>query len=244
MRRALSGSVTLALAMTVGTHLALAQDATPPTAPPVAPSPAPTAPAPTQTAPTMPLSMPPIAAPVATDPPAPTTGTEAATHAAAANADVDDKAALPQTKERPFVRSPAMKKMMARTTTWDLNVELGYGYVWRDPKKWEGFFRGGAGVLFVRDPLYYVLRFTYDYSPLSTATMGVELEGDWVEAGLWAQAGLMKDANSPYWGGRVSVGFAILGFEAEYRGDASAQTYVALYGKLRLPIGIIGRAFQ
>ena len=155
-----------------------------------------------------------------------------------------EQAAIPQSDERRFVRSPQMKKMMERATTWDLNVELGYGRVFRDPAKWEGFFRAGAGIMFVRDPLFEVLRFTYDYSPRSTATLGVELEADWVETGLWGQLGLMKDANSPYWGGRLSLGFAILGIEGEYRGDATAQTYWALYGKLRVPLGILGRAMQ
>ena len=155
-----------------------------------------------------------------------------------------EQAAIPQSDERRFVRSPQMRKMMERTTTWDLNVELGYGRVFRDPAKWEGFFRAGAGIMFVRDPLFEVLRFTYDYSPRSTATLGVELEADWVETGLWGQLGLMKDANSPYWGGRLSLGFAILGVEGEYRGDATAQTYWALYGKLRIPLGILGRAMQ
>ena len=155
-----------------------------------------------------------------------------------------EQAAIPQSDERRYVRSPQMKKMMERTTTWDLNVELGYGRVFRDPAKWEGFFRAGAGIMFVRDPLFEVLRFTYDYSPRSTATLGVELEADWVETGLWGQLGLMKDANSPYWGGRFSLGFAILGVEGEYRGDATTQTYFALYGKLRIPLGILGRAMQ
>jgi hypothetical protein len=155
-----------------------------------------------------------------------------------------EEAGIPQSDERRFVRSPLMKKMMERRTTWDLNLELGYGRLFRDPAHWEGFFRGGAGVLFVRDPLYWVLRFTYDYSPRSNATLGTELEANWVETGLWGNLGLMKDANSRYWGGRASVGFAIFGFEAEYRGDASAQTYWALYGKLRLPLGVIGQALR
>jgi hypothetical protein len=153
-------------------------------------------------------------------------------------------AGIPQGEERKYVRSPRMRKMMERQTTWDLNVELGYGRLFRDPAKWEGFFRGGAGVLFVRDPLFWVLRFTYDYSPRSNATLGTELEANWVETGLWGNLGLMKDANSRYWGGRASVGFAIFGFEGEYRGDASTQTYFALYGKLRIPLGIIGQALR
>jgi hypothetical protein len=155
-----------------------------------------------------------------------------------------EQAAIPQSDERRYVRSPAMKKMMQRTTTWDLNLELGYGRIFPSPPHWEGFFRAGAGVMFVRDPFFEVLRFTYDYSPRSNATLGVELEANWVETGLWGNLGLMKDANSKYWGGRASLGFAIFGFEAEYRGDATAQTYWALYGKLRLPLGIIGRALQ
>ncbi len=153
-------------------------------------------------------------------------------------------AGIPQGEERKYVRSPRMRKMMERQTTWDLNVELGYGRLFRDPAKWEGFFRGGAGVLFVRDPLFWVLRFTYDYSPRSNATLGTELEANWVETGLWGNLGLMKDANSRYWGGRASVGFAIFGFEGEYRGDASTQTYFAVYGKLRIPLGIIGQALR
>jgi len=155
-----------------------------------------------------------------------------------------DLAAIPGTDERHYIRSPAMKKMMARTTTWDLNLELGYGRIFPSPPHWEGFFRGGAGIMFVRDPFYEILRFTYEYSPRSNATLGVELEADWVETGLWGNIGLMKDANSVYWGGRASLGWAIFGFEAEYRGDATTKTYAALYGKLRLPLGIIGRALQ
>ncbi|MEO8875572.1 MAG: hypothetical protein ABI461_08300, partial [Polyangiaceae bacterium] len=149
---------------------------------------------------------------------------------------------IPQTDERRYVRSPNMRRMMQRTTTWDLNLELGYGRIFPSPPHWEGFFRGGAGVLFVRDPLFWVLRFTYDYSPRSNATLGTELEANWVETGLWGNIGLMKDANSKYWGGRASVGFALFGFEAEYRGDDTTKTYWALYGKLRIPLGIIGRA--
>ena len=155
-----------------------------------------------------------------------------------------DKAAIPQTEERPYVRSPQMTKAMTRTTTWDLNLELGYGRVFRDPAHWEGFFRGGAGLLFVRDPIFWVFRFTYEYSPRSNATLGTELEANWVETGLWANLGLMKDANSPYWGGRVSLGWALFGFEGEYRGDAQAQTYFALYGKLRLPLGVLGQVLR
>lgn len=156
-----------------------------------------------------------------------------------------EKAAIPgQTEERPFVRSPKMQKMMERRTTWDLNLELGYGRIFPSPPHWEGFFRGGAGVMFVRDPLFWVWRFTYDYSPRSNAVIGTELEANWVETGLWGNLGLMKDANSKYWGGRASVGFAIFGFEAEYRGDDTTKTYFALYGKLRLPLGIIGQALR
>lgn len=155
-----------------------------------------------------------------------------------------ERAAIPQTDERPYVRSPQMKKMMQKDNTWDMNLELGYGRVFRDPAKWEGFFRGGAGIMFVRDPIWEVFRFTYDYSPRSTATMGFEFEADWIETGLWGQLGILKDANSPYWGGRASLGFALFGIDAEYRGDATTQTYFALYGKLRIPIGILGRALR
>jgi hypothetical protein len=155
-----------------------------------------------------------------------------------------EQAAIPQSDERHYVRSPQMKKMMERRTTWDLNLELGYGRIFPSPPHWEGFFRGGAGVMFVRDPLFWVLRFTYDYSPRSNAVIGTELEANWVETGLWGNLGIMKDANSKYWGGRASVGFAIFGFEAEYRGDDTTKTYFALYGKLRVPLGIIGQALR
>ncbi|MGH7281089.1 MAG: hypothetical protein ACRELY_06165 [Polyangiaceae bacterium] len=208
----------------------------------VADEPTPTAPAPSSTSPSPSSSADTNAASTTPDSEGPASGSVTA-HPPRQLAP-GEQAAIPQSDERRFVRSPEMKKMMERTTTWDLNVELGYGRVFRDPAKWEGFFRAGAGIMFVRDPLFEVLRFTYDYSPRSNATLGVELEADWVELGLWGQLGLMKDANSPYWGGRASLGFAIFGVEGEYRGDATTQKYFALYGKLRIPLGIIGRALQ
>ena len=191
------------------------------------------------------------AAPVAASTPDPATPTPAPSDQnnqvvahPAVDAPAGEKAGIPQSEERAYVRSPQMKKAMMRRTTWDLNLELGYGRIFPSPPHWEGFFRGGAGVLLVRDPLYWVFRFTYDYSPRSNATIGAELEANWVETGLWGNIGLMKDANSVYWGGRASLGFAIFGFEAEYRGDSTTKTYAALYGKLRFPLGVISQVLQ
>jgi hypothetical protein len=188
------------------------------------------------------------AAPTASAPPTSMASTESPTSAPLdQNNSVpthSEKAAIPQSEERPFVRSPQMQRAMERRTTWDLNLELGYGRIFPSPPHWEGFFRGGAGILFVRDPLFWVLRFTYDYSPRSNAVIGTELEANWVETGIWGNLGLMKDANSKYWGGRASVGFAIFGFEAEYRGDDTTKTYFALYGKLRFPLGVIAQVLR
>jgi hypothetical protein len=136
-----------------------------------------------------------------------------------------------------------MERLLERTITWDANVEAGLGHVFASPPNHViGFARARAGVLFVRDPLYTSLGLTYEYSGLSPATFGLQAEVAVLESGFWAQAGGLLDV-SRHAGVMASLGWAIFGVEGEYRGaDASGDAW-AVYGKLRIPISVLARAW-
>jgi hypothetical protein len=135
-----------------------------------------------------------------------------------------------------------MAELLRRQTTWDLNLESGLGGVWATPPHHAiGFVRAGAGLTFVRDPLYDTLRVTYEYSGLSPATFGLQAEVAWFEKGFWAQGGLLYDV-SGHGGLMAALGFAVLGAEVEYRTVQNVPKAWALYAKLRVPISAFVRA--
>jgi hypothetical protein len=131
-------------------------------------------------------------------------------------------------------------------TTWDLNVELGYGAVLHKDEK-PGFFfgRARAGVLNINEyVLYSMLGATVDVTSRGPVAFGLQGELLHLEAGFWFQLGALVDLKG-HFGGAASVGFSLLGVEVENRdyGDEVGRGW-SILGKLRIPIAIIYRALR
>jgi hypothetical protein len=125
---------------------------------------------------------------------------------------------------------------------WDLNVDGAFGRYLGDEGKWTGFVRARAGILFVREPFYDAIGFTYEYSSLSTATFGIQAEILHLDRGLWAQVGGLLDV-SGHAGVMAAVGLSIVGIEAQYRTYDGLGDGIAVYAKLRAPIGVLAYVF-
>jgi hypothetical protein len=133
-----------------------------------------------------------------------------------------------------------------RVLTWDLNIDGAYGRVFADPEgRWTMFGRVRAGLMYIRDSLYFSLGPTYEISKLQLATFGLQGEVMHIETGLWCQLGALVDV-APHPGLMVAAGWSLFGVEFQAReydrygiGEAPA-----LYGKIRIPIGVIARAFK
>jgi hypothetical protein len=135
--------------------------------------------------------------------------------------------------------------MLKRYNSWDANIEGGVGRVF-SPGETVGLLRARAGVLFIRDPIFYALGATYELSHLSAATLGIQGDFLHLESGFWAQAGPLLDVAAPHprlgWMG--SVGVSLIGVEYQGR-DYNGYGYSsAIFGKVRIPLGILGFAVR
>jgi hypothetical protein len=140
---------------------------------------------------------------------------------------------------------PTSKGIGKRYTSWDADVEGAYGRIFSDPSHPSGFGRVRGGVLWIRDPHFYMLGLTYELSDRSAATLGLQGEYLNLEAGLWAQIGALVDvANGARPGGMLSAGWSVLGVELQARSYEDLGFVPAVYGKLRIPLGIIGFALR
>jgi hypothetical protein len=129
------------------------------------------------------------------------------------------------------------------STTWDLNLEGAIGWYASGGAQFTGFLRARPGVIFIRDPLYFTVGPTYDWSPISPATFGVQGEILHLDKGLWAQIGGLLDTHARA-GVDVAVGLSLLGLEGQYRSYEGIGSVFAGYVKLRLPIGILVHALS
>ena len=155
---------------------------------------------------------------------------------------VHDAAA--QTREETPWLLPTIKPFgpPRREVTWDLNLEGGIGSSFAEAGGFTGFgrVRGGLLSLDVNDfsaPMF-ALGFFADGSNLDNeVAWGLQGELAFNNAGLWGQLGVGVDGEpSPM--AMASVGWAIVGFEAQVRALPDEGVYPVLLGKLRIPIGI------
>lgn len=150
----------------------------------------------------------------------------------------------PAPPSTPSAYGPAMKRFMARATILDLNLEGGLGHAFAAGGKNAAFARARTGLTLVRDPFFESFGVTYEYSRWAKATVGLQYELDW-QKGLWGQLGVFKDVDTRFGGGMLALGLAIVGVEGQVRGAAETGTPAfAVYGKLRLPIGLLIHAFR
>lgn len=125
----------------------------------------------------------------------------------------------------------------------DLNLEGGAGRQFGDDPKTVGFGRARVGVMFARWPLFKMIGATYEYNNLSPATFGLQAELLHLSAGVWAQVGGMVDIHAKA-GVMGSLGFSVIGVEAQYRGYEDIGYGFAVLGKLRIPVGVFLYAFD
>ncbi|HEY5372915.1 MAG TPA: hypothetical protein VIK01_04480 [Polyangiaceae bacterium] len=129
-------------------------------------------------------------------------------------------------------------------TTWDASLDAGYGHQFGDNARGLWLGRAGAGLLFVRDPTFYTLGLSYEYSTLSRASLGLDAEVMQLDSGLWVQARASSDLDHGMRpGASLSLGWSLFAIEADVRSRESGAV-TALYGKLRIPLGLIGFALQ
>lgn len=168
---------------------------------------------------------------------------------AAARADVPSPE-RPPGKERPR----RLGHSFGAATRLDVNVEGGLGSL-RDHAGLSGFGRVRVGVLRIVEsaidpnasPLFFTVGATYDASPLSLATLGVQTELTHVASGLWGQFGALVDVTKPEPGFMASLGWNVVGIEAQrrrYSQDSGLTTNDwAVFGKLRIPVSLLFGAF-
>jgi hypothetical protein len=142
---------------------------------------------------------------------------------------------------------PAAQKVLLgpvyqRANTWDLNIDGAFGRFFGDDARWTGFVRARAGILFVREPLYNAIGLTYEYSSLSNATFGIQAEILHLDSGFWGQVGGLLDVSGRP-GIMAAVGFSLVGIEAQYRSYDGLGDGIAIYAKLRAPIGVLAYVF-
>ncbi len=158
-------------------------------------------------------------------------------------------ASVPSPVLPPVVPSTGgMTGLYERSTSWDLNIDGAFGRYFGETDKWTGFVRARAGVLIVREPLFSALGFTYEWSPQSNATLGLQAEILHLELGVWGQLGALLDVGSgPVRPGLMgAVGWSLFGVEAQYRtyNNDGLGSGIAVYGKIRIPVSILTRVFS
>ncbi|GAC1352255.1 MAG: hypothetical protein NVS3B20_15490 [Polyangiales bacterium] len=129
-------------------------------------------------------------------------------------------------------------------TTWDLNLEGGYGAILKDAKPGVLFGRARGGVMRITDySIVSVLGVTCDLSSRAPLAFGLQGELLHLELGLWVQGqGLIDLKGHP--GASVAVGFSLLGVELQTREYDDSGRAWGILGKLRLPVSLIYHAFQ
>ena len=205
-----------------------------PSAPPASPPPG--SPAPTQASDPASAATPGATPPAV--PPAPP-GAPAATTAAPPPA-----SAPPET----ITIEPTYKKRKSRYITWDANIDGALGYSFQGDGHLSGFGRVRGGLLFVNEediqaPAFRALGLTYEVSDFTPATFGLQVEFLSLNSGAWVQAGAMVDIQ-PRPGFMLAAGVSLVGVEGQVRWDEGEGPFMAVYGKLRIPLGIIGVALR
>ncbi len=134
------------------------------------------------------------------------------------------------------------------SVSWDLDLQGGLGPSFEQGgPTLAGFARVRGGAIWmdatdVAAPNFYSLGFFADASNLPTqVAYGVQGEFMSLSSGVWLQAGAGIDvAAKPLFLG--SVGWSIVGVEVQARWSEQSDVFPVVFGKLRIPIGVIALA--
>jgi hypothetical protein len=134
-------------------------------------------------------------------------------------------------------------EMGGNAITWDANVDLALGTPIGSQSQVSGFVRGRVGLMVVRGSKFIMFGGGYEWSNLSYATLNLQAEFMHLSSGFWGQIGALLDLEKVRPGLSVSVGYSILGVELQQRSYQGFGAATAVFGKLRIPLGVIGYAF-
>jgi hypothetical protein len=149
---------------------------------------------------------------------------------------------VPAASNTPTISGQSADEKYTRNTI-DLNLEGGGGRHFGDPFTTLGFGRARVGVMFARWPVFTMIGATYEFNNLSPATFGLQGELLQLSGGVWGQLGGSVDVHGKA-GVMESLGFSVVGVEAQYRGYEDSGYGLTLLGKVRIPIGVILYAFD
>jgi len=136
----------------------------------------------------------------------------------------------------------SLDQIGGQEVTWDANIEGAFGRAFGDlHARTVSFGRVRGGVLWAHGEWFTSLGAFYDLSNFTPGTFGIQLEQMHLQSGMWIQIGAGVDVQ-PRAMGMLSVGWSVLGVEAQYRAFGDGGIGPAIFGKLRIPIGIIGFA--
>jgi hypothetical protein len=143
---------------------------------------------------------------------------------------------------------PTYKERRTRYITWDANIDGALGYSFQGDGHLSGFGRVRAGLLFVNEediqaPAFRAIGLTYEFSELTPITFGLQFEFLSLNSGAWFQAGAMVDIQ-PRPAFMLGAGLSLIGVEGQVRWSEGEGAFFAVYGKLRIPLGIIGVALN
>ncbi|WP_394823845.1 hypothetical protein [Pendulispora albinea] len=139
-------------------------------------------------------------------------------------------------------RGESLDSLGAHAVTWDANLEGGFGRAFGDiHARTVSFGRLRGGILWVHGQWFTSVGAFYDLSNFTPGTFGIQVEQMHLTSGFWIQAGGGIDVE-PRAMGMLSVGWSVIGVEAQYRSYGDAGIGPAVFGKLRIPIGVIGFA--
>lgn len=120
--------------------------------------------------------------------------------------------------------------------TWDLNLDLLVGGIFRDDNPFAFAVRLRHGALFVREPWFMSIGPTVQIGMEHPAAFGVQAELMHLAAGFWGHAGLHVDVQGRF-GGQLSGGYTWVGAELQLRqGRKPGEADFALYGVVRVPL--------
>jgi hypothetical protein len=155
--------------------------------------------------------------------------------------------------------APAPHLLVTRSNAgwvyFDVNLEGGVGKVLERDRS-TGFGRLRAGLLTVIEPLnpqgsevFVSVGATVTASNLGPLSVGAQAEMMHLSSGFWFQGGGFVDVATPGPGWMAAAGWSLFGVELQRRfvdaGRAANEPRAAwaVYGKFRLPLTIISRAF-
>ena len=122
--------------------------------------------------------------------------------------------------------------------SWDLNLEMGVGAVFRPRGSFDIFGRLRVGAIFIRDTWGWSLGATVDVGPDGWVAPGLQGEALHLVSKSWLQVGSSVSLSEVV---TLSVGggWSFVGVELQMRMDTVGTLGGAIYGKLRIPVRML-----